>query len=333
MADSIASFHSVLVAAGAWITILALAFDPFIQQILSSRSSLVVSGAAGGATIASAQRWSGGTEVFEEACCQCLEANVYRTRLMLDIDRGSGSSDNEYTCTTPMLNYSMQAAVAFGLSANDHAITQQTPVVCPSANCDFDDHLSLAVCSQCADVTDMMHSWRGYDDDALTDEWPGTNSVIHHLYDTQHSLPNGLHLENADKFDETGAPILMIANSTALPSETLKFSHISTLVIDATTLRAHHDPDSQWKNWSDVRVTAQECALYFCIRRYTSQVVNGTLFERSNEVAAARSAKSWQIQDSPENQGVKGPVPEVDALYDSMTWVSRSDLAIDVPSI
>ncbi len=260
-----------------------MAFDPFIQQILSSRRSFVLATSAGNATIASAQRWSGGTEIYERTCSKYVE-NVDPSR-PLTIDEVSGSWNTTlYTCTIPMLDYSMEAAVSLGLGADDHTITQQTPVTCPSANCRFDDLLSLAMCSRCADVTEFIYTWRGYYDDALTDKWPGDEVTIR-VNQTHHALPNGLHLENADRFNEARAPILMTAKSTQLPSTTIKFQNLSTLVMGVTTMQAHHDPATPWKNWSDVRVTAQECALYFCVRKYTSQVVNGTLLEQSIDVA------------------------------------------------
>ena len=63
--------------------------------------------------------------------------------------------------------------------------------------------------------------------------------------------------------------------------------------MEVTTFRFEHDHETQWKNWSNVRVTAQESAVYFCIRRYSSRIVNETLVENSTEVAAVRSPESW----------------------------------------
>ena len=87
--------------------------------------------------------------------------------LIFETDMGRWIA-NMYTCTTPMLDYSMQAAVVVGLSADDHAIKQETPVTCPAANCNINDHMSLAMCSRCVNVTNLIQTFRGDHNDPLT---------------------------------------------------------------------------------------------------------------------------------------------------------------------
>jgi hypothetical protein len=73
------------------------------------------------------------------------------------------------------------------------------------------------------------------------------------------------------------------------PLETVAFLDKNTLVMGASTLRAQYDPQKQWSNWPSVNFTAVDSALYFCIRRYNSRVINGRLVENSTEVASTRS--------------------------------------------
>ena len=55
--------YSATVAIGAWVTITAVAFDPFVQQLLSFRTDLVFEDSAV-VRVATAQHWSGGGEVL-----------------------------------------------------------------------------------------------------------------------------------------------------------------------------------------------------------------------------------------------------------------------------
>ena len=65
-----------------------------------------------------------------------------------------------------------------------------------------------------------------------------------------------------------------------------------TLVAGIITITAQLDTHLMWSNWSDMKVKAIDCTLYFCVKRYTSQMVDGTLREVSVKVASDRSVDS-----------------------------------------
>lgn len=111
------------------------------------------------------------------------------------------------------------------------------------------------------------------------------------------------------------------------PSETIAFQTSSTLFWGVSILRAHYESSTQ--PWSQVNVTATDCALYFCVKRFTSAVENSTLLESSVEVASARNPASFQIIPS-YAPGLKSQ-SKVDALFEADIWFPRTDLQIDVP--
>lgn len=47
----------------------------------------------------------------------------------------------------PHLDFSTQAAVLFGMSANSTQVTRQLSISCSSSDCEWEEYLSLAVCS------------------------------------------------------------------------------------------------------------------------------------------------------------------------------------------
>jgi hypothetical protein len=231
------------------------------------------------------------------------------------------------------LDFSAQAAVLAGLNAGVGNNALQTASSCPSGNCRWKEFLSISVCSSCIDVSDQITT-TSIDDGPMVDDWPGANYAAATIQLIQHTLPNGLYINNPDAYNGAGlGPILMTSMTWFQPSETLMFKNKTTLVAGITTMAAQADTHLMWSNWSDVKIKATDCALYFCVKRYTSQMVNGTLGEVSVEVASDRSADSWKITNGPEGQDLVGPQPPVDGLYEHDIWVSRTDLAIKSPGL
>jgi hypothetical protein len=219
----------------------------------------------------------------------------------------------------------MQSAILYGLNENASFISQQIPATCVSGNCKWADFLSLAVCSSCVDVSHaMMKGW--VEDFTISSYWPNANEAAIGFNMTSYNLSNGLTIYNPEDPAQAiyAQPIFMTARSTARPSETIAFQTSSTLFLGVSILRAHYKSSTQ--PWSQVNVTATDCALYFCVKRFTSTMENSTLSESSVEVASARNPASFQL-DAP---GLKSR-SKVDALFEADIWFNRTDLQIDVP--
>ena len=179
---------------GALITVLALAIDPFAQQVASYQ-----------------------LEKFASSQNSTLPVRFY-----FPYDLDASFRDAAY-------------AGLFGSgqnTLNPH---------CPSGNCTWAPYQTLALCSQCVDVTSLIKN-----DDPYVDQWSYFPS-----------LPNGLSLEDLDGVSNMSGilpPMMLDEVGSAIV-------HFSLLEIT----------DSPW---------ATECSLYWCINTYTATLNNGKFTER-----------------------------------------------------
>ncbi|RTE75738.1 hypothetical protein BHE90_009805 [Fusarium euwallaceae] len=104
---------------------------------------------------------------------------------------------------------------------------------------------------------------------------------------TKHEIPEvGLDLTNYDGASKCGSgndncpDTYLSVTFTTNPGRTINFRNSSTLVLVIRYLEA----DNSWKEnktvWQDTPVTAQECGLYFCINEYETSLERGVLKER-----------------------------------------------------
>lgn len=99
---------------------------------------------------------------------------------------------------------------------------------CSTGDCQWQNFMSLAVCNRCQDVTSLI--------------------------DSQHSLPNGLHLTDT-----------ALANSSTSMSLS-EVGHTPWTLLNLAILG---------------REVAYECSLFWCVKEYNTSMVNGTVIERT----------------------------------------------------
>ena len=233
----------------------------------------------------------------------------------------------------------MQSSILFGLSENASAIRQQVPIACSSGNCKWTEYLSLGMCSNCVDLTDKISTVRNMSW-PMIEVWPNDNSAAEAHIMTTHFLPNRQTIGNLDVWDQSFAgfgPLEMTVKNTARPSESLAFKSTATLLQAVSILRANFSGDIS-QNWTSVPVTASECALYFCINVYHSEVKNGTLVEQWMEIPSTLDPASYQILPGEINKSTLvdnatnwAPNASADALFEWNNWFPRSDLQILLP--
>jgi hypothetical protein len=86
------------------------------------------------------------------------------------------------------------------------------------------------------------------------------------------------------------------------------------------------DPSATWPN---LPMEAKECALTYCVNRYSSSIVNGTLSEMvsSNLSTYQRDPRSWQVDTS--GYGTMNATMANSLAYDSYySWFRRTDLRL-----
>lgn len=227
----------------------------------------------------------------------------------------------------------MQAAMAFGIAADERAIFQQLPLVCQSGNCRWDDYISLGICSTCINITDQLTK-RIVLGSPLSEFWPGDNDGGDFTNVTSYFLPNGHYIDNLD-LSISPSPILMAARTTAWPSRTVAFGDSTTLVFAMSIIRAHFS-GSLKQSWTSVPITAAECALQFCLKRYTTKIENGTISEESTILSTMRDRASWKprLGDTAADDQPPPTAHPGDPLYDvdvMIGWCNRTDLQMSVP--
>lgn len=176
----------------------------------------------------------------------------------------------------------------------------------------------------------------------MIENWPNENSAAEKNIMTTHFLPNGQTIGNLDIWDHSFGefgPLEMTVKNTARPSESLAFKSTTTLLQAVSVLRANFSGDL-YQNWTSVPVTAWECALYFCVNVYHSEIRNGTLVEQGTEIPSTLNPASYQIQILPGEPNISTPVANptnwapnasADALFEWNNWFPRSDLQILLP--
>ncbi|KAK5322268.1 hypothetical protein LTR70_003769 [Exophiala xenobiotica] len=295
-------------AAGAWLTVLAIVFEPSIQQALRFRSDYryVPSGDEQTAEIASAIGWAGGS--------------VDGQSNPLEVVNGAVT-----TYVAVSLDFSMQSALLYGLVATKLQTLQQAPFQCSSTDCEWKSYDSLAVCSACHDVRDEIAAW---DVDAslglhtLNYYWPDFDTVSDNFTGKIYTLPNNLAIWNKEGFSDQ---VLMTTTSTSKWSETLRFKENNTLIFALSMLRL---PASGVMQPTDLLSwpTASECGIYFCTKSFRSSVVNATFMEEASEISSMMDPTSFQ-QLLNETRPNRGPEPP-DILYDQFNFVQRTDIRI-----
>ncbi|KAH0545431.1 hypothetical protein FGG08_000432 [Glutinoglossum americanum] len=311
-----------LVSLGAFVMIMSVAVGPFIQQVISIRGfDVPFAGIAGDATVPYSERYDMGSEFLQEISI---------------VDKGGNSFGTTFT----HLDFSMTSAIYKGLTASQASLLQEIPFTCSTGNCTWPVFPSLAVCSQCHDVTSLL---------SRTSEVAapfaliksGQNLAVMTTNVTTYSLPNGVQINNADGLLEAGGvSTFMTAGYTRQPSQTMNFKENEMMLFSISTIRAGDEYEGNRTDWVDASVKAAECALYYCINAYDASATKGTL---SEEIVASWSIKdpsSWQplpLSDQPSGteitHGSLDDLANPDGLAGDPTqgYLNRTDLELSPP--
>ncbi|RSM03291.1 hypothetical protein CDV31_010567 [Fusarium ambrosium] len=231
-------------------------------------------------------------------------------------------------------DFEMQAAIAFGFSADAEAIQQQTPFSCQGAQCVFEDWESLSVCSRCSNITDQLER-NTLSDGGLYNVLQFDQSLAQiDPNSTEYSLPNGLFLNNIDdRYGPSRKMVYMTMSGTADPNKTVAMSDIDTLIWAQTIIKVaiKPDPDSN-DTWPSFGVRASECALYYCVRRYENAKYNNSRMSFTSEKlkAVERDPESWASLTSllQASDGLSDKVLKSLAYHPHDSFIQRSDLRL-----
>lgn len=239
-AQSVDVLNRHLASIGAIITILALGIDPTVQQMISVKAEQVNS-TASTATISRAQSF---------------------------LRFGSAESP---TVQNQLPTVDMIGAFFTGMFSGfdeTQELTLDVPSSCSTGNCTFPTFQSLAVCSNCQDITHTIQA---------TYNTSGS-------FDWTYSLPNGLNVTHTSTMNIYGAfassGSLSLVNDPGIGNGILNFTRVRGVVtdIDGDILQ---------------NATASQCLLYWCVNTYGALIDNGRLDERAISSWHSNKTELW----------------------------------------
>lgn len=240
-------------------------------------------------------------------------------------------------------DFSMQSSILYGLDQSLPNVIKQGTFTCASGNCTWPAFESLAICSRCSDLTDTLE--RLVTDARLYTVLETDNGAASITKDggTAFRLANGLYIDNSNGWvyglineggsDDIFGAVMMTSFGTSNASETVTMSDLDdTLIWAESMIRITPDAANASAVWPNLPVSATECALHYCINRYTPTVVNGTLQVETETVSdATRETASWQPEGS--NTDVLNDTMRASIAFSSYySVIQRTDLALTSPA-
>ncbi|KAK8009694.1 hypothetical protein PG989_000627 [Apiospora arundinis] len=259
------------VSFGAVITILALSIPPFLQQttavVLEDRQADMAN-----ATLHGLNWWAEGLRT---------ESGTRRVKddMVMAINRGLFFDGNS---SDPFLTGALRPRPQ-----------------CPTGNCSFPAFESLAVCSECADISQFltMHNSSSADECKSNTQKYGNYSADYWSFGqvgegcARWSLPNGYRSDWLD----SGSHVLMSTSSSRSPL--LLRPGLSILNLTAVSPCWYFQPDAPSSHFGkfqaclreheEAKTQAQECNLHWCVHKYESEMTNGVL--RENIISTTHS--------------------------------------------
>jgi lambda repressor-like predicted transcriptional regulator len=315
-------------------TILAIAIDPFSQQLLQLNQEPV---------IGYIDEWN-----YTEATSP--RSILYAAGDVWIVNTTESEADPDGPPARTMAarpSLPMEAAILSGLSQPKDKIQQDVGVVCPTGNCTWDKFETLSVCSRCDDLTDKLErfdrfgNFYNYLGGFLT--WDEEDRPYYPDNATAVALPNGHFLSNPNGCRASYSSIAqsscqfrsprdgyvtaknyhMTAYGTGDSNRTASFQDLDTLIWSTSVI--HHDDaerwrlqkeyqdtregpyngdedvdeekENPWNFWPNTPVRATECALYYCVKEIDERFEGNVPSEVSKEVDFVRTPESYQHKE------------------------------------
>jgi hypothetical protein len=307
-----------LAAVGATITILALALDPFFQQVVNSRQKWVTLPLNGTSTIPLVLTYDP----------KVSQGNAFQGLLVLP-------NDEIQTVARKFFFENGTAPIPFG-----NGTRADIPLSCPTSNCTWPLYETLAVCSACKDVSSLLQ----YDCLNIPASWlPNANMSAASI------LPNITvcgYFMNATATSGT-APLFLTgyANDSASPNVTdalimrtfplvrnptrstywggsINFKYLTDPIVDFLIVGAPNGASGVFRNETPI---AKECVLNWCTKTFRSSYYGGK-YEETEESSYSNhtiATPPWSI--------IKESVG-IDITYTHETTIKHNSLDEDNPN-
>ncbi|KAK8135316.1 hypothetical protein PG984_003256 [Apiospora sp. TS-2023a] len=317
-------------AFGAILIVILLAYEPFMQTIITQYGVLDVNPSNTQAMAGRCQRLDSGQVVFVGDGGQEIW------------DSGSGPiTCSAFRDTKSQPGFDMSAAAYKGFQSISEKQRLEATVICATGNCTFDDFTSLGICSKCADITTHVtkqrasHSHLSYDNGT---EFDNMCSGANHGFIAQDYNYTTFRVGNLTIANNDGTPNSGDCNTaTYLATGSTKNISLSYTVANTSTtttfvlfhgLRASNAYIQGTEAWQYSQPTAFECQLSFCVKLHSLMYKNGQVTERVLDSWSQPVLNSYRplycefdlrTEDSPFSEFV--------------TFGNRSDFQVSVPEV
>ncbi|KAI8312797.1 hypothetical protein K4K61_009566 [Colletotrichum sp. SAR11_59] len=303
---------------GAVLTLVAVALDPFAQQLLRLREAIAYekSNNDSSALILQTEEYSLGI------------AHTERSGLLnftIDMERKTSTKEEFiFWNITTSIPPSMEGAIMSGFYKSTEELQGKTLFRCSSGNCTFEPFVTLGVCHRCKDLTSNITGMPGDYDELLNPIKPyrvasSPGVLVGGMFATGFSLPNGHYIANTDgchpyhRIKCSSDSYVTKSFGTGNPNKTVAMKDIDTLLwsmsiiypdLKALSSSGALKTSAKWPEdlkppevtWPNVSLKALECGIYYCVKNITSKVENGRLEEIVAEIVnAKRSGDSWDL--------------------------------------
>ncbi len=308
---------------GAFITILLLGFEPFLQSVIYYDGRMEPLGTSPTPPLLGRS--------------MRLDAGVYR------VNDGQGLSQYMLPTnrTIPIMPFTSQpdlgmlAALFDGFYNRSTVAGFSTAFSCPSGNCTWAPFTSIAACESCNDVTGSL------DRRVMTGNNLGTIVDSMAILGGDYLIYSLPYLNLSNSVTERRYAAYMAATPRMQPTGTVSFKHLKTMIMAIGVIKADAsyagggNEDTDATPWNKTAVTATECALYFCTNAYESEVRNGELRERVIASWANRNMDSYKPIVSPYTTDADVTAYEEHfgyPLWNDDTDLIRKDLELQIPA-
>ena len=182
------------------------------------------------------------------------------------------------------------------------------PFSCPSSNCTWPEYDTLAVCSKCVEVSDLLEQgcvttivdWSSTQTGSLTDSPYPVKTVCGFFLNITSKAPilmSGYILEEGEQGSKQGEALLVrsfpltdMLTKTPILNGSVNFKNIRNPILDALIVSAADGLESVFQNVTPI---AQECVLAWCVQTVRSSYALGNYQEDIMTMHLNRTTGSW----------------------------------------
>lgn len=264
-----------------------IAFDPFLQAVITVYGRLDDVAQSSNATIARASVIRGGTFTFETNQGSIVQNATHKMASFLRVGLRP--------------DFGVVGSFSSGLRTPSTPLEERPDFTCATGNCTWTTYTSAAICSSCVDVSADLQPSAEYGLYGVSLPWNSLYGATYKDHYTIWGLPtanirnyNGRYNPENTTYVQT----TLVLNTTIEAVTTIAHRELEAMLMAFTVIKASPDFLSKEKLWNESKPIATECALFFCANVYKAVSVNNMLREQLLGSWSRREPQSYEADYS-----------------------------------